>query len=246
MSHKATVWAWEQPAENSGQKLVLLALADAAGGDEDDERICWPSVERISRMTGIGASTVRKHLDRLVVIGLLVKLQRRRRCNGTLGTWRYVVMFTTADTAALDVEPPLTQERTSADPSAVVHRSPSGAHEPSVLNQQEEPTRSLLPQFDAFWEPYPKKVGKGEARIVFDKLNAADKSAAIEGAARHAECIRANPEVFVLPDGPVWLNKRRWEDEEPRRRPDRTATVTRPSRLERLRAMRQTQMETGT
>ena len=53
------------------------------------------------------------------MLGLLVKLQRRRRCDGTLGTWRYVVMFTTADTAALDVEPPLTQERTSADAAAV-------------------------------------------------------------------------------------------------------------------------------
>ena len=37
--------------------------------------------------------------------------------------------------------------------------------------------------------------------MAFEKLNTADKTAAIEGATRHAEYILANPDVFVLPDG---------------------------------------------
>ena len=69
---------------------------------------------------------------------------------------------------------------------------------------------------------------------MFAKLTVADQTAATMETARHGDYIVSNPDVFVLPDGPVWLNKRRWEDEEPRRRPDKTVTVTRPSRLKRL------------
>ena len=91
MSVKASAWAWTQPTENSGQRLVLLALADAAGGDEDDPRLCWPSIRRIGRMTGLADSTVRLHLDRLVVLGLVSKVDRRRRRDGTLGVWTVTV-----------------------------------------------------------------------------------------------------------------------------------------------------------
>lgn len=98
MSVKATTWAWEQETESSGQRLVLLALADATGGDEDDERKCWPSNRRVAAMTRLAARTVREHIDRLEELGLIAKHERLRRDDGTLGAWVYLVHYTSGGT----------------------------------------------------------------------------------------------------------------------------------------------------
>lgn len=247
MSNAATTWAWSQECDSSGQKLILLALADACGGDEDDPRICWPSAHRIATQTGVGLSTVRSHINKLCERGLLVKLQRRRRMNGTLGTWRYAVMFTSADTSALDVEPsadppalvaPASADpsvHASADPPALDQCRPTGALEPSDLNHQMEPPPEEqraadsvvgIVTFEQFWETYPKQVGKGEARLVWENkrtLTHQDRRDALDGARRHSALIMANPGVYVLPAADVWLRNRRWEDEEPRKPPTAAA-----------------------
>lgn len=147
MSVQATVWVWHNAVtESSGQRLVLLALADAAGGDEDDPRICWPSIERISKMTAIGYSTVKLHLDRLEQMGAISKVERRRRKNGNLGTWVYTVNFTTADGSAV-VSSGVSLPR--ADPSALVQSRPIGPHEPSIQEPLLQP-RTAAPLLDSF------------------------------------------------------------------------------------------------
>lgn len=70
----------------AAQKLVLAALADRA----DDDGECFPSVSWISQKCApMSESSVRAALRELAVQGLIEKTNRRRRGDGTLGTWLY-------------------------------------------------------------------------------------------------------------------------------------------------------------
>lgn len=53
-------------------KLLLVALADFA----DDSGVCWPSVDTLAARTGLGRSTVLRHIASLDSSGLLVRGRR--------------------------------------------------------------------------------------------------------------------------------------------------------------------------
>jgi len=206
-------WALEQDTRSSGERLVLLTLAMCTGGDEDDPRVCWPSVARLAKLTRIGASTVRSHIDALTERGLLTKYERRRRKDGTLGTWVYLVMFTTADVAALGEELAPMEQCASADGAAVVQRRPGGALEVSISEQSiESPTAPA--SFDAFWTAYPRGAGKVSAVKAWTKLKPADRNAAMAALPQHMAVWRAQKRgMDKVPHASTWLNQRRWEDD---------------------------------
>lgn len=66
MSVDATKWAWLQQIKSS-HKLVLLALADRAG--EDNE--CWPSVSRLEKDTGLDRKTIMSAIQSMENDGIL-------------------------------------------------------------------------------------------------------------------------------------------------------------------------------
>jgi len=151
VSVKAMTWAWAQPTSNAGQKLVLLALADHAGEDFT----CYPSSAKLSEKTGLGAGTVRRYIDALEADGKVEKVERRRRPDGTLGTWVYrLVQRAPATTGEADDQrapgttgnrlPVVTGERTSAHRCASPARTGARA-EPSVEpSMNRAPTRDQL------------------------------------------------------------------------------------------------------
>lgn len=140
MSVRWITWAWEQETTSSGERLVLLALADHAG--EDGE--CFPSSGRIAAKTRVGRSTVRLHIERLVARGLLVKVRRRRHEDGTLGTWEYRLVSSADGSAVV--------KTTSADGPALVGRraEPSG----STVSTPKPPRRERRPAARREWRPY--------------------------------------------------------------------------------------------
>lgn len=86
-------------------------------------------------------------------------------------------------------------------------------------NLQEEPP--IVPQgderdpFDEWWEHYPKKVGKGQARTAFKRaLKKIDLDALMDGtrqlAAHHEQ---AGTDKKFIPNPSTWLNGERWDDE---------------------------------
>jgi hypothetical protein len=77
--------------------------------------------------------------------------------------------------------------------------------------------------FEVWWKLYPKKkAGKGQARERWRKMIAADRAEAVEAIRRHAAWwIEHDTDEQFIPSGNVWLNQRRWEDEQPR-----SATLT--------------------
>lgn len=80
-------WAWSQDCGSSGEKVVLLALADHANGDG----YCWPSMERIAVMAGMTPRSVSRAITKLSERGLVVKADRRRATSGQYRGWSYLV-----------------------------------------------------------------------------------------------------------------------------------------------------------
>jgi DNA-binding transcriptional ArsR family regulator len=85
VSMAATRWAWPLQVRPPTAKLVLLALADHA----DRDGYCWPSVDRLAELVELDAGNVRRHLGALEAAGLVAKVRRARRADGTLGGLLY-------------------------------------------------------------------------------------------------------------------------------------------------------------
>lgn len=79
------------------------------------------------------------------------------------------------------------------------------------------------PRFTEFWEAYPRRLGKGDARKAWTKQLGlgVDPAVMIAGALRYAET-RRNEDPEYTPYPSTWLNGERWTDEpadRPARRP---------------------------
>ncbi len=68
-------------------------------------------------------------------------------------------------------------------------------------------------QFDAFWQVYPRKVGKGAARKAWAKATTACPAADIIAAAERFAAQRAGQNPKYTPHPTTWLNGERWSDE---------------------------------
>ena len=86
MSYNATDWAFKQPIEDSGAKLVLLAICHHA----DAKGEAFPSYARINELTGIAKRTITRKISLLVELGLL-NAEERTRPNGSRTSTLYRV-----------------------------------------------------------------------------------------------------------------------------------------------------------
>lgn len=71
------------------------------------------------------------------------------------------------------------------------------------------------PLFLAFWQAYPRRIGKGAARIAFARsLSFADGNAIVQAAIAYAaHCTEMQIEQKFIPHPTTWLNTERWEDD---------------------------------
>lgn len=80
-------WAWGAVLE-PGPKFVLVALGDHAADHSGEDWTCFPSLKRLTDMTGMSASTVKRHLAALEAGGWISRV-RRRRADGKLGIYDF-------------------------------------------------------------------------------------------------------------------------------------------------------------
>jgi pyocin large subunit-like protein len=211
MSLRAMAWAWQQQTRSSGERLVLLALADHAG--EDCE--CWPHTARLGEKCGIDARTVQRHLASLCDRGLVTKVHRRKRADGTLAGWLYRVEVTSADTTSTsglrhdtDVESMSRHARQVSDTTS------TSSHEPSSSNHHNEPSQLVrADEFEVWWEMYPRKTSKQASHRAWSKLTVDDRRAALAALPAHIQYwVDANTSPQFIPHPATWLNGRRWDD----------------------------------
>lgn len=71
------------------------------------------------------------------------------------------------------------------------------------------------PFFLAFWQAYPRRIGKGDARTAFNKAAAkADPNIIVQAALAYAKHVMAEgTEQKFIPHASTWLNGERWEDD---------------------------------
>ncbi len=136
MSARALNWAWSQKPKTASQKLVLAALADRA----DDSGWCWPSTKWIAeKCKPMPRETVRRILRELQDQDMLMKIERMRRKDGTLGPWYVQLLMppddlTTGHERTVDeFEPPVMGARAepskSKNLSVVEANAPTTAHD---------------------------------------------------------------------------------------------------------------------
>lgn len=77
MSHEAIRWAWAQPIKPASAKLVLLAIADRA----NEENLCWPSIDRMTKDTGLDRKTIMACVSKLENIGVLTVIRENGASN---------------------------------------------------------------------------------------------------------------------------------------------------------------------
>lgn len=102
MSNRALNWAFDSGLP-SGPRFVLVVLGDAGTDHSGEDWTCFPSVARIMEMTGMGRSTVERHLSWLWSEGWISREPRKRK-DGTLGINDYVLHRRPETRAALKAE----------------------------------------------------------------------------------------------------------------------------------------------
>ena len=106
---------------------------------------------------------------------------------------------------------------TTPESNGVTSRESNGVI-PPLSSRSKSPLKPpciYTPGFIAFWETYPKRVGKGEAFRAWTKGNGEVVSEVVVKAVREqiAYLNREGGKFTPLPA--TWLNQRRWEDEPP-------------------------------
>lgn len=183
MSFKHMAWAMEVRVGDPLAKLLLVALADRADKETGQ---CWPSLSRLCEDTEMSKASVTRRLFYLEQRGFIHRTQRDQ--SSTLYT-----LSPTEPTLSLTETPPCLSQR----------------HEPISKNLSEN--QDIM--FEDFWQVYPKKVGKGQARIAFrSALKKATKDELIAAAQAFAQQHAATDKQFI-PHASTWLNGERWLDE---------------------------------
>lgn len=209
MSLKAMTWVWKQETKSSGERLVLLALADHAG--EDGE--CWPHSGKIAEKCGLDRKTVQRHITALHERGLVTKVHRRKRSNGTLAGWLYRLECSEGTpTPPLEIEDPVEEDSKRGHAGGVLEGASMSSLEPTLSNPQIEPSCD----WDEWWSLYPRKIGKQQALKSWKRLSGKEKQLAHSGLHLHLEhWKKSKTNLLYIPHPATWLNSKRWEDELP-------------------------------
>lgn len=146
MSVHATRWAWEQSVGHPTRKLVLVALADHANSDGE----CWPSMGTVATFAECSARTVQRHIDALCEQGLVKKVGRRARKDGTFGPWNYQLPMSSGHERPADTDdrrPPKDRPADTGDDVQRTHVSSQnhqGNHQEPPGRPSPETTKELI------------------------------------------------------------------------------------------------------
>ena len=257
MSIKYMTAVWDLPLKGN-DKLVMLALADHANDDGE----CYPSWSKIQDKTGVSKGTLSYIIKVLEGIGLLS--HKKRFTNyGKKTSNLYTITLVNIDEKAYkklskevrkkapssEVEPSKLSSEVELTDSSEVELTDSSEVEPSTteplnITVISEPSTCaeavVITDFDCFWENYPRKVGKANAKKAWEKHKPdLDAVLASLSTQKLSEGWKKNNGKFI-PHPTTWINGERWNDEvelSPSEQMQAVQAVTGMSALEQLEAM---------
>jgi hypothetical protein len=197
MGIKFMAMAIDAKTANSGQKLVLLMLANHCN---DHTRQCNPSQKLLAEECSMGLSTLKGHLNGLEAAGYIetvnVFKDNIQRPN------QYLLKFSSS------------QNRATPPSGSGYPPSQNLATEPEVKTRI-EPVVQKDPLFIEFWKAYPRKTNKDFAEKVFAKLKVDEAllTKMITAIYVQNKSVWKDKEQQYIPHPSTWLNGKRWEDE---------------------------------
>jgi hypothetical protein len=192
---------------NPTAKVVLLALArysDAYG-------VCFPSQILLAEDTCLAERTVRSCIFWLEEHSYIVVSRTPNKPN--------IYQITSM------MEEPMPDEEVGAAKSAAEDDSNITKLDFSNKNRVKSITTSAAksaathpldtPFFLAFWQAYPRRIGKGDARTAFKKASMnADPNMIVQAAINYASFVaEQDVDQKFVPHPATWLNGERWEDD---------------------------------
>jgi hypothetical protein len=197
MGIKFMAMAIDAKTANSGQKLVLLMLANHCN---DHTRQCNPSQKLLAEECSMGLSTLKGHINALEEAGYLETVNVFK--DNAQKPNQYLLKFTSSPNLA-------TPPSGSGYPP-----SQNLATEPEVKTRI-KPVVQKNNYFDEFWKAYPRKTNKGFARKVFEKLKVDDAmlTKMIQAIYVQNKNVWKDKDQQYIPHPSTWLNGERWDDE---------------------------------
>jgi hypothetical protein len=202
MSFQAMTWAVEQKVP-ALQKLVLLMLANRLNHDTGK---CIPKIKTLADECGMSESSVKTAMKGLSEAGLITIVPR----------FQESVQLPNAYVLHVGVGCQKTPGGLPCNPGWVATHLQN-----QELNQELNPALTGVDsesRFNAFWECYPKKVGKDGAHR---KWKIKVKTAEVADEIMKALKIQKDSEKWTqsrgqfVPNPETWLNQGRWKDEMP-------------------------------
>lgn len=209
MSMLHIIKAFKTPCDSSGQKLVLIKLADNA----NDEGYCWPSYQYIADHCGMNRRTVIRYVKALEKKGVL-SVERRRKDNESNHSNMFK-LIQGSDGVSLGggVTQSLGGDTETLGGSDTV--SPRTYHS---LESTKEPINSSIDEaFDYFWiNSGLVKSSKQKAKSKFKTLVKKENDPLAFAGRLVRDCQerqKANQFGFDRLHATTYLNNERWEDE---------------------------------
>lgn len=187
-------WLLHAPISDRALRLyaVLARYADNATLQ------AFPSRMLLAKRAKCSVKSIDRAIDELMQVGAIDK--KRRVKDGHYQSSLYTVRRA-ASGVTLGGD---TGDARAASP--VTHRTRTIELEPHNEND-------ILIHFNSFWDTYPRKLGKGEARVAFAKaMNTHGHEVILDGVRRFADDPNLPAKQFI-PRPATWLNQERWGDE---------------------------------
>jgi hypothetical protein len=197
---------WVLDANISDRAVRVYAILARYADSETLQ--AFPSRETLAKRAHCHWRSIDRALDELIELGAVSKTHRRNgdAYQSNIYTLRRVLPRVSPPTDTSD-QGVLTPQSPPTDTAGNLTRT-------TQLEPQElEPLNNINAQFDEFWNAYPRKKGKGQARKAFEKaLEKTDLVTILAGVASYvANEDLSNPQFVAHPS--TWLNGERWDDE---------------------------------
>jgi hypothetical protein len=194
---------WVTYADISDKALRLYSVLARYADNQTHE--AFPSRETLAGRMNCSTSSVDRATEELINIGAVTKKQRH---NSSLV---YTLKVTqSVITVGEGGSSPVTRGVVTSDElTRTTELEPLN----DIQHLEQDRQQRLIQEFNSFWEIYPRKLGKGEAKGAFVK--AVDKFGAdvvLEGVTRFASDPNLPAPQFI-PRAATWLNQERWDDE---------------------------------
>lgn len=160
------------------------------------------SQQKLAQANNCGRDKIRRHVDELIAAGYLARSETQRHDPlGRLMGYDY----TTVDPPLLDL--PTKGKPTKENPTQGNHTAKN------TITKNTSSKNTIDKVFDEFWQLFPNRMGKGEARKAFER---AAQRATLEDVMAGVRRLAADPNLppkQFIPRPATWLNQDRWEDD---------------------------------